>query len=143
MNPPTRRRLILRAAWALAAIALAGVIYVQSSHTAVRIQDYPLSLVFGESQDQRHVDINELGHKVAHVGLYAGLAFCLHRALGQQRASGLAFAVGAAFLYGISDEWHQSLGSAREASVADALFDLVGAIVGSVASRVSARFVPW
>jgi VanZ family protein len=38
-----------------------------------------------------------------------------------------------ATLYGLTDEWHQSFVPGRSAAVADALADMVGAIVGSAA----------
>ena len=67
-----------------------------------------------------------------HVPLYAGLTFCLLRAMSESRLRGaipwrlpgFAFVVAAA--YAAMDEWHQSFVPGRDASLGDVSLDLVG-----------------
>jgi VanZ family protein len=88
--------------------------------------------------------------KLAHVLLYAGLAFCLVRALtGGRRHSRLPWAVSALAVlvaggFGALDEWHQSFVRGRSASLGDVILDLTGAsamVLGLrfTAARTTAR----
>ena len=70
--------------------------------------------------------------KLIHAVVYGGLALLLWRALcmGPPRLGRRGAAVVAilgATLFGISDEWHQSFVPGRQASVLDAVADLIGA----------------
>jgi VanZ family protein len=74
--------------------------------------------------------------KMAHAGVYGGLAILLVRAFAAgwprritARAALLAAAVTIA--YGISDEWHQLFVPGRTADRADVLADAIGALVGT------------
>jgi VanZ family protein len=62
-----------------------------------------------------------------HAGEYAVLAALLRRA-------GLSWwaAVAVAAAYGVSDEFHQSFVHNRDASPADLMFDVVGAMIGAL-----------
>jgi VanZ family protein len=128
-----------RSLWAFIAAALCVLIFIQSSREAVSIQDDPLGLVFGDVQDDRSVELTELAHKLAHLGLFGALAFSLHRATGQLSPTSAFLAATVAFLYGVSDEWHQSFVAARDASAVDLSLDLVGALYGSLASLTVSR----
>lgn len=78
------------------------------------------------------IGIKGVDTNLFHVPLYAGLAFCLLKALSetlpqqalQRRLSGLIFVVAAA--YAALDEWHQSFVPGRDASSGDFFLDLVG-----------------
>jgi VanZ family protein len=82
--------------------------------------------------------------KLAHVLLYAGLAFCLLRALagGRPRSqpswalSGLTVLVAGGL--GALDEWHQSFVLGRSASAGDVILDLAGAGAMVVGMRLTA-----
>src|SRR2546427_9814424 len=73
-----------------------------------------------------------LASNLFHIPLYAGLAFCLVKALSKKPRGqeipwglfGLAFVGYAACA--VSDEWHQFFVPGRVASVRDFLLDLVG-----------------
>ena len=132
MTTKRRQRLL----WLACALAIAALIFFQSSRVAIAVQDRPLNLVFGESQEQRNVLFNEWGHVAAHLGLYAALAFCLHRAGGRGSFTTGLLAVALASTYGIGDEWHQSLTSVRGASAQDMALDFLGAMTGAVTSTL-------
>ena len=107
------RRIPYRLRW-VPVIAYAGFIYYLS--------------------DQPQLPMPPGGDKTAHVGAYTILGFLLAHALAPGRPAAyrtVAAAVGAS-LYGISDEWHQSFVPGRDASLADILADMVGAILGAV-----------
>ena len=127
--------------WLACALAIAALIFFQSSRVAIAVQDRPLNLVFGESQEQRNVLLNEWGHAAAHLGLYAALAFCLHRAAGRASYTTGLLAVALASIYGIGDEWHQSLTSVRGASADDIALDFLGALTGAATSTLLYRVV--
>ena len=131
-----------RTAWALAAFAIALFIFVQSSRASITIQDWPLSLVFRDSESGQGQSLDELGHGLAHVGMFAALAFCLHRALGKLSLKAAGVAAALATLYGVSDEWHQSMVAVREAALGDVGLDVVGAVLGSFCSLLVARSGP-
>lgn len=65
--------------------------------------------------------------KVAHVVLYAPLGAALGWALGAERWR-LTLLLGV--LYGVSDEWHQTLVPGRQASAGDVLADAIGVALG-------------
>lgn len=77
--------------------------------------------------------VARIAWNLAHVPVYAGLAFCLLRALSGGRwrpelsweLSGLALMVAGG--YGALDEWHQSFVPGRFVSAGDVLLDLVRA----------------
>lgn len=70
--------------------------------------------------------------KLAHALEYALLGFLLVRGLGRRRGA-VAVAVSLAALYGLSDEVHQSMVAARQASVFDWTADVLGAFAGVLA----------
>lgn len=74
----------------------------------------------------------QVASNLFHIPLYAGLAFCLLRAIsgGQASSWGLdGLTLLGAGAYALLDEWHQSFVPGRYASVGDILLNLVG-IVG-------------
>ena len=72
--------------------------------------------------------------KVVHLILYTvlGAALAWGRVWGGFRISHLVF-IGIGVLYGLSDEWHQSLVPGRQPSAADLAADTVGVILGYTA----------
>jgi hypothetical protein len=76
--------------------------------------------------------IDGVDTNLLHIPLYAGLAFCLLKALSETlprpmlpwRLSGFIFVVAAA--YAALDEWHQSFVPGRDASSGDFFLDLAG-----------------
>ncbi len=80
---------------------------------------------------------------ITHPGGYAILAVLLARALaGGLLPAPVGVAVLAAALaaaYGVTDEWHQTFTPGRDASLADVVKDLAGAVLGAWAFR---RLVP-
>ncbi len=71
----------------------------------------------------------------AHFLLYAVLAFSLLKTLTPATGRGASLVVLAVLLYGISDELHQATVATRDASVADAAVDFVGAVAGVLLPR--------
>jgi VanZ family protein len=79
----------------------------------------------------------QLGDKLLHAVEYAVLAFLCYRAFrhaaGPRAASkALILAIGAASLYGMTDEVHQAFVPLRESSWSDWIADTAGAVVGAV-----------
>jgi VanZ family protein len=69
--------------------------------------------------------------KLAHAGEYAGFAFLLARAFGARR---WWWAIIAAALYGVTDEYHQTFTADRFGNdPGDLIADAVGATLGAVA----------
>ncbi|TAK57883.1 MAG: antibiotic resistance protein VanZ [Dehalococcoidia bacterium] len=83
--------------------------------------------------------------KVAHFGEYSVLGFALAGSLRRDAPARwpivvlLGVAIGAAALYGASDEFHQRFVSGRDVSFADWVADVTGSWAGSVASAVLVR----
>jgi VanZ family protein len=80
------------------------------------------------------------GDKLLHLLEYALLAYLLARAARNSLNSSLSkhfriFAIGAAVLYGISDEFHQHFVPGRHVEALDILADTAGAILGQLFSR--------
>jgi len=78
--------------------------------------------------------------KAGHAAIYGVLAFLIARAF-TGRAAGWSgakiffAAVVLTFLYGVSDELHQTFVPGRDGNVADAIFDLIGACAGAYLYR--------
>ncbi len=72
---------------------------------------------------------------LAHFLIYASLAVCLLKATVPSSFRGSALVALAVLLYGISDELHQATVATRDASVADAGVDLLGALAGVLLPR--------
>ncbi len=68
-----------------------------------------------------------------HVLEYAILGVLLSAALGLEKWA-VVFAVLIASVYGVSDEFHQSFVPGRSASLMDAVWDSLGAVVGSASA---------
>jgi VanZ family protein len=90
--------------------------------------------------------------KVLHLAAYGILGILFYRAYQTLKLKDnikilMFLSVASASLYGISDEIHQSFVPFREAEVADAIADMVGAIVGVclyqllMVSRIQTPFV--
>ncbi len=74
--------------------------------------------------------------KIAHMTVYGVLAFLTARAFNGREAgwgaTKIFFAtVVLTVLYGVSDEFHQMFVPGRAASIADLIFDLIGACIGA------------
>jgi VanZ family protein len=77
--------------------------------------------------------------KLAHAGIYAVLCLLVFRALRRHRLGRhpvwcAAFSILFTVLYGISDEWHQTMVPERQAEAYDVLADLIGAVAGALVS---------
>ena len=76
----------------------------------------------------------QLASNLFHIPLYAGLTFCLLKALsGRQRRQGTSWGLSGLTLLGTGafaalDEWHQAFVPGRSASVGDFLLDFVGIV---------------
>jgi VanZ family protein len=89
--------------------------------------------------------IDHVGRKFIHAGDYALLCFLWWRALRTKidRVTALAIAWGIAFLYAISDEYHQTFVSGRHGSAVDVAIDSMGAaLVVLLVLRRQRRRVP-
>jgi VanZ family protein len=81
------------------------------------------------------------GDKLAHVVAYTILGLLIARAFGGlsslrgARLAAVAFVLGA--LYGLSDEYHQSLVPGRDAEWGDVLADACGSLIGSTGWAIS------
>ena len=82
--------------------------------------------------------------KLLHLIEYGGLGGLLGVALGQRRGVGwrdvLFWSALVGFLYGGSDELHQSFVPGRDAEVGDMLADTVGCLLGGAAALPLVRF---
>ena len=100
------------------------LIFIQSSYPATQsIPRFP------------HAD------KLVHTGAYTLLGFLFFRAFQTTRIQKgilllVLFSALASSLYGISDEIHQFFVPSRTASIADALADVAGSILGVVAGQI-------
>ena len=106
-----------RLPWVAAALLIAAFLFVESSFASPSV---------GGPRT------NDLVSSIAHLCIYGALAYCCLHAFskgGIARAALIALGV---FLYGVSDELHQSLVPSREPSVTDAALDLTGALLGSL-----------
>jgi VanZ family protein len=81
--------------------------------------------------------------KLTHAGAYGLLALLLTLALTSPGSrAGWAAVLSAtliATVYGISDEWHQSMVPGRDASLYDLTADAIGAFLGSALARFACR----
>ncbi len=79
--------------------------------------------------------------KIVHVCAYVPLAFLLYLSLEKSGVSRYVFAAAfvCATMYGIADEFHQSLVPGRDAAVGDVLADSIGALLGSAAAKLIKR----
>lgn len=114
----------MRHAWFAAALALAVGIWLLSSRPIVMPVDAP-----------------DLTDKIVHAVVYGVLAALLARG-GLERGwrHAVLAAIALAVAYGVVDELHQSQVPGRDASVADVIADLVGALAGAaLAARVYRR----
>ena len=97
---------------------------------------FRLSSVPGSSLPPMPSDFFDiLAHKSVHFAEYTTLGFLFLRALRhsspEQEITKLIFiSVIAIFLFGASDEWHQSLVPGRYAKFADVVFDTIYAVLG-------------
>jgi VanZ family protein len=105
MTLPSSRR--WRHAWAWPVVLAVGI-FLASSRSQIA------------EPDINHID------KVAHFAVYGLLATLLCR-LGRRGWRTAGWALLAASLYGITDEWHQSFTPGRSVEVADWLADTTGA----------------
>lgn len=81
---------------------------------------------------------------VAHIVTYATLTLLLGWAASGDRVPTRAIVVGAAviaFVYGITDEWHQSFVPSRSGSPVDLIWDLMGVLVGASVLLLARRAV--
>ncbi|OIK13167.1 hypothetical protein BIV60_14555 [Bacillus sp. MUM 116] len=69
-------------------------------------------------------ELNFLIRKASHLSAFGILAFLLYKVMGSYRFAWLV-----AFLYAMTDEWHQSFMPGRMASVKDVLIDGSGALI--------------
>ncbi len=108
-------------------VAYAGLIFFMSSLSASDL---------GPSEIWR---FDKLIHTVEYAVL--GALACRALLLGPRLSARWAVpvAIVAAFLYGLSDEWHQSFVPGRDSSGWDALADLTGAILGSMTYLLTMR----
>jgi VanZ family protein len=110
------RHLLLR--W-LPALAWMGLIFLLSSQSGLAVS--------------KDVSVERPLRGIAHLLTFGTLAGLLLFAFGGIRRPtlrdlGLAFVLTA--LYGVSDEWHQSMVPTRSARVEDWLIDVAGALIG-------------
>lgn len=76
--------------------------------------------------------------KLSHVFFYAVLGVLMYRALVSENVShkrAVFISIVFCFLYGISDEFHQSFSPTREPKIRDIVFDTIGGGIGSIWAR--------
>lgn len=103
----------------LPVILWAGVIFTFSSQPTIQTTDFFLG--------------DFILKKTAHLIEYAILAILIFRGLVNSdvnRNKALIFSILIAFLYGISDEFHQSFTPGREPKLRDVIIDTIGATIG-------------
>lgn len=108
----------------LITIGYMGTIFYVSSRHNVKLPDIA-----------RNID------KVAHMLAYVPLAFLLSMSLRDSGMKKYAFltAFVIASIYGVTDEFHQSMVPGRDATVGDAVADTVGAFIGSLGASYIKR----
>ena len=106
--------------WLLIALAIAAAIFLQSSRP---------------SPDLGSASAGELASMIAHLTLYASLAFALVNALSNPRLAAVAGMALLALVYGVSDEVHQSFVDARTGSLGDVGLDAIGSAAGALLGR--------
>jgi len=123
-SSPTRSRTVSWLAHWGPVIVYAAAIFTQSGHSGPDLPAIPFA------------------DKVAHAAIYALLCVLVYRAmrnhrLGRHPIRCAVVSIVLTALYGLSDEWHQSMVPERQAEALDALANLAGAIGGAwVALRV-------
>ena len=70
--------------------------------------------------------------KVAHILEYAILTFLLLRAFGFKNSKSIVLAAIIAFLYALSDEYHQTFVLGRKGRLEDVIIDSIGIILTSI-----------
>jgi len=70
--------------------------------------------------------------KVAHILEYAILTFLLLRASGFKNSKSIVLAAIIAFLYALSDEYHQTFVLGRKGRVEDVIIDSIGILIASL-----------
>ena len=97
------------------------LIFYLSSHTGISLPSFA-----------KHFD------KFVHMCAYVPLAFLIYLALEKSGLRRYVFAAAFIFasIYGITDEFHQSMVPGRDAAVGDALADTLGSLLGSVGARL-------
>lgn len=137
MSAKTEKRIL----WAIAAVLVMAVIFVfssQASFASEEASDALAELMNMEQQDLQTRVSNQsilFGltlRKLAHIFLFAALGFCLYQAMADVKRR-LVIATGAAYLYGVLDEIHQSL-AGRYGRWQDTLIDLIGIALGLAAA---------
>jgi len=77
--------------------------------------------------------------KSTHIFFYGILTILIYRALvgeGISKEKAIFWSILLAFLYGVTDEIHQSFVPGREARVRDLGFDTIGAFIGSYFAKI-------
>ncbi|MCR5825180.1 MAG: VanZ family protein [Oscillospiraceae bacterium] len=123
--------------WIAVSLAVAVLIFCFSSQPASEsgtisrgMLRWLLSLV-GYTPEQLPETLHHYLRKAAHFTIYALLGFCLRGAFdAQTRVPPLPCSIGAAALYAMSDEFHQSFVPGRGPQLSDVLLDTAGAALG-------------
>jgi VanZ family protein len=121
LRVPTLARWLAVGAWA-------GMIFLASNQPGLAVSDDP--------------GVDKPLRLLAHLAVYAVLTVLLAWAVTGRRLPSPTLAVVCgvvALLYGVSDEWHQTLVPTRTGRVEDLVWDGLGAIVGVVAIVVTGR----
>jgi VanZ family protein len=103
----------------LSVVLWAGMIFVLSNQPGLHASEDP-----GVDRPLRHV---------AHVVVYAVLTVLIGWALARARAPSrrvVVIAGALAFLYGITDEWHQTFVPSRSGRPEDLIWDGIGVLIG-------------
>ncbi len=123
----TAWRVPVPARW-LAVLAWAGLIFLLSAQQGLRVSQDP--------------GVDRPIREVAHGCTYAVLTILLGWALSGRRAPSVRVMVAAAtlaFLYGISDEWHQTFVPTRTGRPQDLIWDGIGILIGVGVLLLAAR----
>jgi len=80
--------------------------------------------------------------KLAHASAYAALTLLWLRALGPLTGKALPWAVTIAFLFAVSDEYHQTFVAGRHGSPVDVAIDSIGIVIAVLLVR-SRRLERW
>ena len=106
----------------LATIGYMGLIYYLSSLSHIGLPDFPKNF-----------------DKVIHTCAYIPLAYLLYLSVQRSGVRKYVFvlAFGIAFLYGITDELHQSAVPGRDAALGDVAADTLGAFLGSFGASIT------
>ncbi len=127
--------------WIIASLLVMTIIFFFSSQPSGKSENLsdPFAGILRLEQQEETTRVSNQGlflgltlRKLAHIVLFAALAFCLYQVFTDIRGK-IAWSSGISYAYAALDEIHQSL-SGRYGRWQDTLIDLIGIVIGIIAA---------